>query len=217
MLSPSPRRGDIWRIDAGISVLVISSTVYNEIPSEPTVIVVPVFAIEPDTGCWSVGARRSGWSVGWRGRCARRRRATMGVAILSGGSGGRIGRRRWGCALRVVVATSRSVRPVRSGSVPARRPGIRSSVGVWSVVPVPDRRSWCSFRRRSRRHRVVVVGSPVAHHGFGGVGRFRHSGCFRVRCSGITGQAPGSGSGVQGGGWADAHRALFGAGDPQVL
>jgi hypothetical protein len=34
----------------GISVLVISSTVYNEIPSEPTVIVVPVFDTEPDTG-----------------------------------------------------------------------------------------------------------------------------------------------------------------------
>ena len=40
----------MWSIDAGISVLVISSTVYNEIPSEPTVIVVPVFDTEPDTG-----------------------------------------------------------------------------------------------------------------------------------------------------------------------
>jgi hypothetical protein len=49
-LSPSPRRGEVWSIDAGISVLVISSTVYNEIPSEPTVIVVPVFDTEPDTG-----------------------------------------------------------------------------------------------------------------------------------------------------------------------
>jgi hypothetical protein len=45
-LSASPRRGDVWRIDAGISVLVM----YNEIPSEPTVIVVPVFDTEPDTG-----------------------------------------------------------------------------------------------------------------------------------------------------------------------
>jgi hypothetical protein len=36
--------------DAGVSVLVISSTVYNEIPSEPTVVVVPVFDTEPDTG-----------------------------------------------------------------------------------------------------------------------------------------------------------------------
>lgn len=45
-----PRRGDIWSTDAGVSVLVISSTVYNEIPSEPTVVVVPVFDTEPDTG-----------------------------------------------------------------------------------------------------------------------------------------------------------------------
>jgi hypothetical protein len=49
-LSQSPVRGDIWTTDAGISVVVISSTVYNEIPSEPTVIVVPVFGTEPDTG-----------------------------------------------------------------------------------------------------------------------------------------------------------------------
>lgn len=31
-------------------MLVISSTVYNEIPSEPTIIVVPVFDRDPDTG-----------------------------------------------------------------------------------------------------------------------------------------------------------------------
>lgn len=31
-------------------MLVISSTVYDEIPSEPTVVVVPVFNTEPDTG-----------------------------------------------------------------------------------------------------------------------------------------------------------------------
>jgi hypothetical protein len=49
-LNQSPRRGDIWITDIGISVLVISSTVYNEIPSELTVIVVPVFDMEPDTG-----------------------------------------------------------------------------------------------------------------------------------------------------------------------
>lgn len=36
--------------DSGIRVLVVSATVYNEIPSEPTVIVVPVFDTEPDTG-----------------------------------------------------------------------------------------------------------------------------------------------------------------------
>lgn len=31
-------------------MLVISSTVYNEIPSEPTIIVVPIFDRDPDTG-----------------------------------------------------------------------------------------------------------------------------------------------------------------------
>jgi len=31
-------------------VLVISSTVYNEIPSEPTIVVVPVFGHDPDSG-----------------------------------------------------------------------------------------------------------------------------------------------------------------------
>lgn len=49
-MSQSPRRGEIWRTDTGVDVLVISSTVYNEIPSEPTVIVVPDFNSEPDTG-----------------------------------------------------------------------------------------------------------------------------------------------------------------------
>lgn len=49
-MSDAPRRGDIWITDAGVSVLVISSTVYNEIPSEPTVVVVPVFDTEPATG-----------------------------------------------------------------------------------------------------------------------------------------------------------------------
>lgn len=45
-----PRRGDIWATAAGIDVLVISSTVYNEISSEPTIIVVPIFEHDPDTG-----------------------------------------------------------------------------------------------------------------------------------------------------------------------
>jgi mRNA-degrading endonuclease toxin of MazEF toxin-antitoxin module len=45
-----PRRGEVWITDAGVTVLVVSSTVYNQIPSEPTVIVVPVFTSEPDTG-----------------------------------------------------------------------------------------------------------------------------------------------------------------------
>lgn len=46
----SARRGDVWTLDNGVDVLVISSTVYNEIASEPTVVVVPVFDSEPDTG-----------------------------------------------------------------------------------------------------------------------------------------------------------------------
>jgi PemK-like, MazF-like toxin of type II toxin-antitoxin system len=49
-LSPAPRRGEVWSTDAGVTVLVISSSVYNEIVSEPTVIVVPVFDTEPDAG-----------------------------------------------------------------------------------------------------------------------------------------------------------------------
>ncbi len=49
-MSPSPRRGEVWSTDADITVLVISSTVYNEIASEPTVVIVPVFDTEPDTG-----------------------------------------------------------------------------------------------------------------------------------------------------------------------
>lgn len=44
------RRGDIWATGAGVDVLVISSTVYNEISSEPTIVVVPIFDHDPDTG-----------------------------------------------------------------------------------------------------------------------------------------------------------------------
>ncbi|HEY2194199.1 MAG TPA: type II toxin-antitoxin system PemK/MazF family toxin [Actinomycetospora sp.] len=46
----APRRGDVWSTDAGVPVLVVSSTVYNEIPSEPTVVIVPIFDSEPDAG-----------------------------------------------------------------------------------------------------------------------------------------------------------------------
>lgn len=46
----TPRRGSVWATDADRDVLVISSTVYNEITSEPTVVVVPVFDTEPGTG-----------------------------------------------------------------------------------------------------------------------------------------------------------------------
>jgi hypothetical protein len=49
-LSQPPRRGEVWSTDTGINVLVISSTVYNEIAGEPTVVIVPVFDTEPDTG-----------------------------------------------------------------------------------------------------------------------------------------------------------------------
>lgn len=58
----SPRRGDIWATGAGVDVLVISSTVYNEIPSEPTVIVVPLFDRDPDTG-FGVSLDPSGWAA----------------------------------------------------------------------------------------------------------------------------------------------------------
>lgn len=48
----TPKRGDIWTLDVGAvaRVLVVSSTVYNEIATEPTVIAVPVLGGEPDTG-----------------------------------------------------------------------------------------------------------------------------------------------------------------------
>jgi mRNA-degrading endonuclease toxin of MazEF toxin-antitoxin module len=46
----TPRRGDVWRLDDGRLVLVLSSTFYNEIASEPTIIVVPVFTGEPAAG-----------------------------------------------------------------------------------------------------------------------------------------------------------------------
>ena len=49
-MTPLPRRGDVWETDSGIHVLVISSTVYNEIVAEPTVVVAPVFETEPATG-----------------------------------------------------------------------------------------------------------------------------------------------------------------------
>ena len=45
-----PRRGDVWRLGDDRTVLVLSSTFYNEIASEPTVIVVPVFTGEPAAG-----------------------------------------------------------------------------------------------------------------------------------------------------------------------
>lgn len=58
----SPRRGDLWTTNAGVTVLVISSTVYNEIPSEPTIVVVPVFDHNPDTG-FGVPLDGGGWAA----------------------------------------------------------------------------------------------------------------------------------------------------------
>lgn len=43
-------------------MLVISSTVYNEIATEPTVVVVPVFASEPDTG-FGVNVGEGSWAA----------------------------------------------------------------------------------------------------------------------------------------------------------
>ena len=61
-MSQSPCRGDIWTTDTGTRVLVISSTVYNEIPSEPTVIVVPVFDTKPDNG-FGVDLAEHAWAA----------------------------------------------------------------------------------------------------------------------------------------------------------
>jgi len=44
------RRGEVWETSSGVRVLIISSTVYNEIASEPTVVVVPVLGHGPGTG-----------------------------------------------------------------------------------------------------------------------------------------------------------------------
>ncbi len=46
---------------AAVDVLVVSSTVYNEIASEPTVIVMPVFHSEPNAG-FAVGLG-DGWAA----------------------------------------------------------------------------------------------------------------------------------------------------------
>jgi len=60
-VSGGPRRGELWRSESGVRVLVISSTVYNEIADEPTVVVVPVLDLEPDTGFGvDIGA---GWAA----------------------------------------------------------------------------------------------------------------------------------------------------------
>lgn len=46
----APRRGSVWTTDVDRDVLVLSSTVYNEISSEPTTLVAPVFTQDPGSG-----------------------------------------------------------------------------------------------------------------------------------------------------------------------
>ena len=60
----TPRRGDIWTLDTAnpVRVLVISSTVYNEIPTEPTVIAIPILTGEPDTG-FGVSVSEGQWAA----------------------------------------------------------------------------------------------------------------------------------------------------------
>jgi hypothetical protein len=59
----APRRGEVWSTaSAGQTVLVISSTVYNQIPDEPTVLVALVVDTATDEGfCVDLGAGR--WAV----------------------------------------------------------------------------------------------------------------------------------------------------------
>lgn len=60
----SPKRGDIWSVAAtpGQHVLVISSTVYNEISSEPTILVALVVEQATDEGfCVNLGNGQ--WAV----------------------------------------------------------------------------------------------------------------------------------------------------------
>ena len=56
-------------------MLVISSTVYNEIPSEPTVVVVPVIDHDPDTG-FGVPVGEGGWAA--PGLVTSLRKSTLG-------------------------------------------------------------------------------------------------------------------------------------------
>lgn len=58
----TPRRGDVWRLDDGRLILILSSTFYNEITSEPTVIVVPAFTGEPAAG-FGVPIKDDTWSA----------------------------------------------------------------------------------------------------------------------------------------------------------
>lgn len=58
-----PRRGEVWLTSpAGQAVLVISSTVYNQIPDEPTVLVALVVEAATDEG-FCVGLGNGQWAV----------------------------------------------------------------------------------------------------------------------------------------------------------
>jgi hypothetical protein len=59
-----PRRGEVWRAypDAPVDFLVVSSTVYNEIGSEPTVLGVPVVDRVGDHG-FSVDIGDARWAL----------------------------------------------------------------------------------------------------------------------------------------------------------
>ena len=74
----TPRRGEVWSLEGGYRVLVISSTVYNEIPDEPTVLVVPVYGGEPATGFGVVVG--DGWAAPGLIRSLRKTRLVDRVA-----------------------------------------------------------------------------------------------------------------------------------------
>lgn len=56
-------------------MLVISSTVYNEIAGEPTVVVVPIFDHDPDTG-FGVSVDQGAWAA--PGLVTSLRKSTLG-------------------------------------------------------------------------------------------------------------------------------------------
>lgn len=52
----------MWSTDAGRKVIVVSSTMYNEIAPEPTVLTMPVVDTEPVTG-FGVDLGNAGWAL----------------------------------------------------------------------------------------------------------------------------------------------------------
>lgn len=82
----APERGSVWTTDLGRDMLVLSSTVYNELASESTVLAAPVFDQEPETGFGvDVGV---GWAVPSlvspvRKNLLRQRQGTVTVQALT--------------------------------------------------------------------------------------------------------------------------------------